>query len=94
MNWISIHDRLPSKAGWYAAALNPVNASEVTLSEINAWRKQFGFTKAWFTPRAQGSWWEPDHVIGRDANLVGERVTHWAELPEVPVLLSGSEEPR
>jgi len=85
INWISVEESLPQKAGWYLAAINPVNYDKSDIDSINTWRKQFGCTIAWFNPDAIGKWYEP-YPHGHGCMDVGERVTHWAELPKVPLL--------
>ena len=87
MNWISIYDKLPPKAGWYAAAINPRNASDLGVLGINSWRERFGFTKIWFNPAAPRKWWAPN-PLGPESEPVDERVTHWAVLPSVPLIQS------
>jgi hypothetical protein len=85
VNWISVEGRLPQHAGWYLAAVNPENHNEISLECSNAWRQRFGCTKVWFNPDAVGKWYEPD-PHGMRSKEIGKRVTHWVELPKVPLL--------
>jgi hypothetical protein len=92
IEWHSIEeDGPPPKFGWYLGALNPVNHEEADKDEFakegtNAWRKLYGTTKVWYNPDALGSkWWEAD-PHGPKSIEVGNRITHWASIPECPML--------
>jgi hypothetical protein len=92
VEWHSIEeDGPPPKFGWYLGALNPVNHEEAEKDEFakegtNAWRKLYGTTKVWYNPDASGSkWWEAD-PHGPKSIEVGDRITHWASIPECPML--------
>jgi hypothetical protein len=85
MNWIDISEKLPQKAGWYSAAIVPVNHDSKNPSNSNDWRESFGFSKVWFNPDAVYKWWEPDDH-GHGSKAIDKRVTHWADLPKVPML--------
>lgn len=84
MEWIDIKTNEPKEAGWYAAAVNPVNHDNKNPKESNSWRESFGFTKVWFNPMAVRKWWEPD-PHGMKTQPIDERVTHWGFLPKVPL---------
>lgn len=85
LDWHPITEEPPEKCGWYAAAVNPENADEVGIKEINSWRLSFGFTKVWYNGHATENWWEPDpHRI--HSRPIGHLMTHWAKLPAVPML--------
>jgi len=71
------------EAGWYLAAVSPVNYADISKSQINSWRKEFGTTKVWFNPDAVAKWYEPN-PHGRDSKSVKDRITHWAMLPPCP----------
>lgn len=73
------------RCGWYAAAVLPVNHAELDADGINSWRAQFGFTKVWYNRSSHGQWWEPD-PHGNRTQPIGDRMTHWAELPAVPLI--------
>ena len=81
MNWIKSNELPKRPYGWFAAALVPRNHSE-TKDLDNDWRSSFGFTKAWFN---NGRWFESD-AHGHGMRDVTDRVTHWAEMPQVPEL--------
>jgi hypothetical protein len=85
VNWFPFN-KLPVKAGWYAAAIIPANYDDLTAEQANEWREKFGFTKVWFNPDSIGFWWEPN-PHGQGSNPIGHRLTHWAELPQVPALI-------
>jgi hypothetical protein len=85
MEWISVKDKLPKKAGWYAGALNPINHDNDNPKDSNEWRKQFGFYKVWFNPDSLGLFYLS--FPGESKSIeVKNRITHWSELPEVPEL--------
>jgi hypothetical protein len=84
--WKPITEEPTERCGWYAAAVNPVNADEIDAAGINSWREKFGFTKVWYNKPAKsspGTWWESD-PHGQRSRPIGHRMTHWAELPTVP----------
>lgn len=82
--------QLPKKTfGWFGVAVVPRNHSgsddkdkTVSLETDNSWREKFGFTKAWLN---NGEWFEPDPYGSRSRNIT-RFVTHWCELPKVPIL--------
>jgi len=86
--WRPLTEEPTERCGWYAAAVNPVNAAELDAAGINSWREKFGFTKVWYNKpgkSSQGTWWEPD-PHGQRSQPIGHRMTHWAELPPVPLI--------
>lgn len=86
--WKPITEEPTEHCGWYAAAVNPVNAAELDAAGINSWREKFGFTKVWYNKPGKsspGTWWEPD-PHGQRSQPIGHRMTHWAELPPVPLI--------
>ena len=87
MEWIDVNVAMPPKAGWYAAAVNPVNFEEFKGMEhvMNSWRRAFGFSKVWYNPGSVDRWYEAD-FHGKGSVPVGGRVTHWGVLPTVPDL--------
>ena len=86
LNWKPMTEKPTERCGWYAAAVLPVNYAELDADEINAWRKQFGFTKVWHNNSGSyDSWWEPD-PHGNRSKPISDRMTHWAELPSVPTI--------
>ena len=88
MEWIDFKEKTPlnkvkgNAFGWYAVSINPVNWRDFEDdTKLNSWREEFGFTKAWYM---NGEWFEADfHDYG--SNKITDRVTHWAELPKVPL---------
>lgn len=90
LDWRPMSEEPPEKFGWYAAAVNPINADELDAAGINAWREQFGFTKVWYNASSIGKWWEPD-PHGRRSQRIGHRMTHWAKLPPVPLIVVSNE---
>lgn len=85
IEWIDVREKPPSKPGWYLAATNPINHGKLDKSRINNWREKFGCTKVWFNPDAVGMWYEPD-PHGYKSICIKEIITHWAELPKVPLV--------
>lgn len=85
LEWHPIIEPPPERFGWFAAAVNPDNANEISTQDINRWREHFGFTMAWYNSYASDKWWEPD-PHGRDQRPIGHRMTHWAKLPPVPMI--------
>lgn len=84
--WKPITEPPTENCGWYAAAVLPVNHAELDAAGINSWRAQFGFTKVWYNHSgSHGSWWEPD-PHGNRSKPISDRMTHWAELPPVPMI--------
>lgn len=72
----------PLKSGWYVVALIPKNCSKLTEDEMNDWRKNAGFDKAW---HYDGKWFISR--IGMHSIDVTDRVTHYGELPLVPKII-------
>lgn len=85
MHWISIKEQVPKECGWYLGAINPDNYKELNIDSINNWRNKFGCTKVWFNPDGIGKWYEAD-FHHRGNRCVGDLITHWSSLPEVPIL--------
>lgn len=83
IEWMDCKNDPPGFFGWYLVALLPVNHKDLSVEQINHWRKSFGCTKAWYN--SNGQWFEPD-AHGRDCVEITERVTHWAQLLSVPVI--------
>jgi hypothetical protein len=84
MKWICVADKEPDRAGWYAAAKNPLDYDKNNASDSNHWRELYGFTKAWFNPMAVKKWWEAD-PHGNRMTPIDEDITHWGILPKVPL---------
>jgi hypothetical protein len=85
MAWNKVNDKndYPKVFGWYAVALNPVNQDEFIdePTRMNSWRESFGYSKVWYN---DNDFYEPNsHGFGND--VVTKRVTHWDELPSVPL---------
>jgi hypothetical protein len=60
--------------------LKPVNFKDFEdEKELNDWIKDFGFEKVWFN---NSKFWSREHT-GID---ISERVTNWADIPDVPLL--------
>lgn len=85
LEWHPISEPPPRKFGWFAAAILPVNHADIGVAEINEWRSKFGFSKVWYNGNSVGKWWEPD-PHGPRSEAIAERITHWAELPPVPMI--------
>jgi hypothetical protein len=82
INWKEIKDGVPTEYGWYSVAINPVNWVDFEdKTELNNWRLSFGFSKAWYN----GSIWSEADFHGIDSKDITDRVTHWANLPQVPL---------
>ena len=80
IKWHPITQTPKVEHGWFAAAINPVNADECSAESLNEWRRKYGFTKVWYNKdSSHGGWWGGDKPIKN-------RMTHWAELPSVPLL--------
>jgi hypothetical protein len=77
MNWKEIKDGAPIGFGWYSVAVNPANWTDFEdKTQLNDWREDFGFTKAWYN----GQKWFDSKM-----EEISDRVTHWDNLPKVPL---------
>jgi len=78
INWNDINNERPLESGWYMVVLQPVNHKEFIdcPSEMNSWISAFGINKKWFH---NGEFW------GENNNTITDRVTHWCEIPRVPL---------
>lgn len=83
MRWVPVSEP-PKKFGWYLGAVNPKNYKDLTQKQINEWRKQFGCTKVWYNPDSVGKWYEPSGT-SISPECVGDRITHWTNLLEMPL---------
>ena len=86
LDWNPISETPAKNFGWYAAALLPFNHAVLSPSSINSWREKFGFTTVWYNASSSVKWWVAD-FHGSGASPVFDRITHWAELPSVPLIL-------
>jgi hypothetical protein len=82
MVWHPVSDP-PKKVGWYAGAILPVNWKSATTQHAQGWREEFGFAKVWYNHEAVSPWWVPRTRMQNPEEL-GDRITHYAELPPVP----------
>ena len=83
INWIPV-ETPPKEVGWFVGAVSPINHKDLQ-DKGNSWRKEFGFTKVWYNPDSVDQWYEPD-PHGYRNKPVGDRITHWAYPPKVPIL--------
>lgn len=89
MKWYTL-DKKPTKGfGWFAVAQLPKNHSgsnsndkNIDINGDNSWRKSFGFEKAWLN---NGRWFAGS-VRTKNSVDITPYITHWAELPDVPIL--------
>ena len=83
MIWHPVSDPPKKKFGWYVGAILPVNWKDADPEKVQGWRDRFGFDKVWYNESSMNRWWFSNRDALRSEPL-GDRITHWAELPPVP----------
>lgn len=80
IQWIDITNKRPIGFGWYLVVLMPVNFEEFKdKKDLNDWITSYGLDKVWFN---NGEFWDSKKGPG---NVVSDRITHWANIPSVPI---------
>lgn len=80
IKWIDIKNKKPIDFGWYLAVLKPINFKEFeNEKDLNDWIEDYGLEKVWFN---NGEFWNSRKGIGIN---ITERITYWAEIPNVPL---------